>query len=80
MFPLHKVVSAVFINIYQLISWLFLLPSQIRETVLTFVSQTGAHQELLKTKCLEHLKQLVVLHGQPDRLKDPMDSLLSQNW
>lgn len=66
-------------NLHQVISQPCLLLSQIRETVLTFISDTGAHQKLLKTKYFNHLKQLVVLHGQPDHLKDLMDCLISQN-
>ncbi|XP_047447768.1 kinetochore-associated protein 1 [Mugil cephalus] len=55
------------------------IPSQIRETVLTFVNQNGQHQKLLKTKHFDHLKQLIVLHGQPNQVKDLVDYLISQN-
>ncbi|XP_063753413.1 kinetochore-associated protein 1 isoform X2 [Eleginops maclovinus] len=56
------------------------VPSQIRETVLTFISQKGQHQKLLKTKHLKHLKQLIVSSGQPNQVKDLLDCLISQNW
>ncbi|KAK5871517.1 hypothetical protein PBY51_004396 [Eleginops maclovinus] len=55
------------------------VPSQIRETVLTFISQKGQHQKLLKTKHLKHLKQLIVSSGQPNQVKDLLDCLISQN-
>ncbi|KAM9858247.1 kinetochore-associated protein 1 [Aulostomus maculatus] len=55
------------------------IPSQIRETVLTFISQNGLHQKLLKTKHFKHLKQLVVSSGQPNQVKDLVDYLISQN-
>ncbi|XP_056888450.1 kinetochore-associated protein 1 [Takifugu flavidus] len=55
------------------------IPSQISKTVLTFVSNTGAHQKLLKTQYFKHLKQLVVLDAQPHQLKDLMDCLISHN-
>ncbi|KAM3610515.1 uncharacterized protein V6R79_005093 [Siganus canaliculatus] len=55
------------------------IPSQIRETVLTFVSENGQHQKLLKTKHFTHLKQLVVSSGQPNHMKDLVDYLISQN-
>ncbi|XP_033947948.1 kinetochore-associated protein 1 [Pseudochaenichthys georgianus] len=55
------------------------LPSQIRETVLTFISEKGQYQKLLKTKHLKHLKQLMVSSGQPRQVKDLLDCLISQN-
>ncbi|XP_018523951.1 kinetochore-associated protein 1 isoform X1 [Lates calcarifer] len=55
------------------------IPSQIRETVLTFISQNGQHQKLLKTKHFKHLKQLMVSSGQPNQVKDLADYLISQN-
>ncbi|XP_070712166.1 kinetochore-associated protein 1-like [Pempheris klunzingeri] len=55
------------------------IPSQIRVTVLTFISQNGQHQKLLKTKHFKHLKQLVVSNGQPNQVKDLVDYLISQN-
>ncbi|XP_059192757.1 kinetochore-associated protein 1 isoform X1 [Centropristis striata] len=55
------------------------VPSQIRETVLTFISQNGQHQKLLKTKHFKHLKQLIVSSGQPNQVKDLVDYLISQN-
>lgn len=57
----------------------YLLISQIRETVLTFISKNGQHQKLLKTKHFKHLKQLIVSSGQPNQVKDLMDYLISQN-
>lgn len=56
-----------------------LLNFQIRETVLTFISQNGQHQKLLKTKHFKHLQQLVVSSGQPRDVKDLMDYLISHN-
>ncbi|XP_029296389.1 kinetochore-associated protein 1 isoform X2 [Cottoperca gobio] len=55
------------------------VPSQIRETVLTFISQNGQHHKLLKTKHLNQLKQLIVSSGQPNQVKDLLDYLISQN-
>ena len=57
----------------------FMTP-QIRETVLTFISQNGLHQKLMETKHFHHLKQLVVSNGQPNQVKDLVDYLISQNW
>lgn len=53
---------------------------QIRETVLTFISQNGQHHKLSKTKHFKHLKQLIVASGQPNQVKDLVDYLISQNW
>ncbi|XP_071339118.1 kinetochore-associated protein 1 isoform X1 [Trachinotus anak] len=55
------------------------IPSQIRETVLTFISQNGQHQKLLKTKHFKYLKQLMVSSGQPNQVKNLVDYLISQN-
>lgn len=55
------------------------IPSQIRETVLRFISQNGQHQKLMKTKYFVHLKQLVVSSGQPDQVKQLVECLISQN-
>ncbi|KAM6945162.1 kinetochore-associated protein 1 isoform 1-T1 [Lycodopsis pacificus] len=55
------------------------VPSQIRETVLTFISQNGQHQKLLKTKHFKHLKQLIVSSGRPNQVKELVDYLISQN-
>ncbi|XP_030272722.1 kinetochore-associated protein 1 isoform X1 [Sparus aurata] len=55
------------------------IPSQVRETVLTFISENGQHQKLLKTKHFQHLKQLIVSNGQPNQVKDLVDYLISQN-
>ncbi|XP_029017996.1 kinetochore-associated protein 1 isoform X2 [Betta splendens] len=54
------------------------IPSQIKETVLTFIIQTGQHK-LLKTKHLKHLKQLMVSCGEPNQVKDLVDYLIGQN-
>ncbi|XP_026177601.1 kinetochore-associated protein 1 isoform X2 [Mastacembelus armatus] len=54
-------------------------PSKIRESVLTFISQNGQHQKLFKTKHFKHLKQFIMLSGQPDQVKDLVDYLISQN-
>ncbi|XP_029915466.1 kinetochore-associated protein 1 isoform X2 [Myripristis murdjan] len=55
------------------------VPSQIRETVLTFISQNGQHPKLFKTKHFKHLKQLIVSSGEPNQLKHLVDYLISQN-
>ncbi|XP_056274414.1 kinetochore-associated protein 1 isoform X3 [Pseudoliparis swirei] len=55
------------------------VPSQIRETVLTFISQNGQHQKVLKTKHFKHLKQLVVSSGRPNQVKELVDYLITQN-
>uniref|UniRef100_A0A7N6AI84 Kinetochore associated 1 n=1 Tax=Anabas testudineus TaxID=64144 RepID=A0A7N6AI84_ANATE len=46
------------------------IPSQVTETVLTFISQNGQHHKLLKTKHFKHLKQLIVANGKPNQVKD----------
>lgn len=53
---------------------------QVRETVLTFVSQSGQHQKLLKTKHFKHLKQLIVSSGRLNQVKELVEYLISQNW
>ncbi|KAF0033894.1 hypothetical protein F2P81_013960 [Scophthalmus maximus] len=55
------------------------IPSQVKETVLTFINQNGQHQKLLQTKYFKHLKQLMVSSGQPHQVKDLVDYLISQN-
>nr|XP_020458071.1 kinetochore-associated protein 1 [Monopterus albus] len=55
------------------------IPSQIRESVLTFISESRQHHRLLKTKHFEHLKQLIVSSGRPNQVKDLVDYLVSQN-
>uniref|UniRef100_A0A3P9QBQ0 Kinetochore associated 1 n=1 Tax=Poecilia reticulata TaxID=8081 RepID=A0A3P9QBQ0_POERE len=55
------------------------IPSQIRETVLQFISQNGQHQKVMKTKHFAQLKQLVVSSGQPNQLKELVECLISQN-
>ncbi|TKS78652.1 Kinetochore-associated protein 1 [Collichthys lucidus] len=55
------------------------IPSQVRDTVLTFINENGHHQKLLKTKHFKHLKQLVVSSSQPNQVKDLVDYLISQN-
>ncbi|XP_026199732.1 kinetochore-associated protein 1 isoform X2 [Anabas testudineus] len=55
------------------------IPSQVTETVLTFISQNGQHHKLLKTKHFKHLKQLIVANGKPNQVKDLVDYLISQN-
>uniref|UniRef100_A0AAQ4PH06 Kinetochore associated 1 n=1 Tax=Gasterosteus aculeatus aculeatus TaxID=481459 RepID=A0AAQ4PH06_GASAC len=55
------------------------VPSQVRETVLTFVSQSGQHQKLLKTKHFKHLKQLIVSSGRLNQVKELVEYLISQN-
>ncbi|XP_037536314.1 kinetochore-associated protein 1 [Nematolebias whitei] len=55
------------------------VPSQVRETVLTFMSQNGQLLKLVKTKHLDHLKQLVVSRAQPNQVKVLVDYLISHN-
>ncbi|CAL8347314.1 unnamed protein product [Lota lota] len=55
------------------------IPSQVRETVLMFLSQKGQHQKVLKTKHFEDLKVLVVSRGQANQARDLVDFLISQN-
>lgn len=52
---------------------------QIRETVLTFISQNEQYQKLLETKQFKHLKQLMVSSGQPNQVKD-LDYPINQKW
>ncbi|XP_041792351.1 kinetochore-associated protein 1 isoform X1 [Chelmon rostratus] len=55
------------------------IPSQIRETVLSFISENGQHQKLFKTKHFKSLKRLVVSSGQPTQVKNLVDYMISQN-
>uniref|UniRef100_A0A1A8M8V5 Kinetochore associated 1 n=2 Tax=Nothobranchius pienaari TaxID=704102 RepID=A0A1A8M8V5_9TELE len=55
------------------------IPSQIRQTVLTFITQNRQHQKLIKTKHFNHLKQFIVTSGQPNQVKDLVNCLISQN-
>uniref|UniRef100_A0A3Q3GR72 Kinetochore associated 1 n=1 Tax=Kryptolebias marmoratus TaxID=37003 RepID=A0A3Q3GR72_KRYMA len=56
------------------------VPSQVRDTVLTFMCGKGQLQKLIKTKHFSRLKQLVVSSGQPNQVKDLVDYLISHNW
>ncbi|KAK0138145.1 Kinetochore-associated protein 1 [Merluccius polli] len=56
------------------------IPSQVRETVLTFISQNEQHQKVLKTKHFEDLKELVVSRGQTNQARDLVNFLITQNW
>ncbi|XP_041855994.1 kinetochore-associated protein 1 isoform X1 [Melanotaenia boesemani] len=55
------------------------IPSQIRETVLTFISQNGQYQKLMKTKHFNHLKQFIMSRGHPNQVKELADYLTTQN-
>ncbi|XP_017269121.1 kinetochore-associated protein 1 [Kryptolebias marmoratus] len=55
------------------------VPSQVRDTVLTFMCGKGQLQKLIKTKHFSRLKQLVVSSGQPNQVKDLVDYLISHN-
>ncbi|KAK2837222.1 hypothetical protein Q5P01_014434 [Channa striata] len=55
------------------------IPSQIRETVLTFISQNGQQQKVLKTKHFKHLKRLIISGGNPNQVKDLVQCLINQN-
>lgn len=55
------------------------IPSQIRETTLTFIARNGQHQQLINTKHFQHLKHLLVSNGQKDQVKDLVEVLISQN-
>uniref|UniRef100_A0A3Q2NPQ3 Kinetochore associated 1 n=1 Tax=Fundulus heteroclitus TaxID=8078 RepID=A0A3Q2NPQ3_FUNHE len=46
------------------------IPSQIRGTVLKFIGRHGQHQQLMKTKHFDRLKQLVASGGQPGQVKE----------
>uniref|UniRef100_A0A3Q2TXU1 Kinetochore associated 1 n=1 Tax=Fundulus heteroclitus TaxID=8078 RepID=A0A3Q2TXU1_FUNHE len=56
------------------------IPSQIRGTVLKFIGRHGQHQQLMKTKHFDRLKQLVASGGQPGQVKELVEFLISQNW
>ncbi|MEQ2235438.1 hypothetical protein ILYODFUR_002347 [Ilyodon furcidens] len=58
---------------------LAVIPSQIRETVLRFISQNGQHQKLMKTKHFNDLKQLIVSSGHPSQVKELVECLIRQN-
>ncbi|XP_034548642.1 kinetochore-associated protein 1 isoform X2 [Notolabrus celidotus] len=55
------------------------IPSQIRDTVITFISQNGQHHKVVKTKHFKHLKQFVVSGEKLHQVKDLVDFLISQN-
>ncbi|KAG7223406.1 hypothetical protein INR49_015509 [Caranx melampygus] len=55
------------------------IPSQVKETVLTFISQNGQYQKLLTTKHFKDLKKFMVSSGQPKQVKSLADYLISQN-
>ncbi|XP_035999642.1 kinetochore-associated protein 1 [Fundulus heteroclitus] len=55
------------------------IPSQIRATVLKFIGRHGQHQQLMKTKHFDRLKQLVASGGQPGQVKELVEFLISQN-
>ncbi|XP_030225552.1 kinetochore-associated protein 1 [Gadus morhua] len=55
------------------------IPSQVRETVLMFLNQSGQQQKVLKTRHFEDLKALVVSRGQTHQARDLVDFLISQN-
>ncbi|XP_064209384.1 kinetochore-associated protein 1 [Anguilla rostrata] len=55
------------------------VPSQIKETVLTFVCQSGQYEPLVKTRLFPLLKQHVTSSGRHSEVKDLVDHLLSRN-
>ncbi|KAJ8380268.1 hypothetical protein SKAU_G00010460 [Synaphobranchus kaupii] len=55
------------------------MPSQIQETVLTFVCQNGHYDKLIKSKLFPLLKQHVTSSGHHNKVKDLVDYLLSRN-
>ncbi|XP_019741350.1 kinetochore-associated protein 1 [Hippocampus comes] len=55
------------------------IPSQIRETVLTYMTQHGQHVKLVKTNHFTHMKKLMVTSGQPDQVKDLINHLINHN-
>ncbi|XP_075882024.1 kinetochore-associated protein 1 [Nelusetta ayraudi] len=56
------------------------IPAQVRESVLKFISQNRQYQNLLKTKHLKHLQQLMVSSGEQQQLKDLMEQQNNHNF
>uniref|UniRef100_A0A673YPM6 Kinetochore associated 1 n=1 Tax=Salmo trutta TaxID=8032 RepID=A0A673YPM6_SALTR len=56
------------------------VPSQIRDTVLTFICQNGQYQKLWKTKHFNLLKQHIVSSGDSNQVKNLVDYLISHSW
>ncbi|XP_061622950.1 kinetochore-associated protein 1 isoform X2 [Phyllopteryx taeniolatus] len=55
------------------------IPSQVRETVLTYMIQHGQHSKLVKTNHFTHLKKFMVTSRQTDKVKDLIKDLINHN-
>ncbi|KAG7480993.1 hypothetical protein MATL_G00062040 [Megalops atlanticus] len=55
------------------------IPSQIKETVLTFVCENGHYDKLVKTKYFPLLRQHIALCGHHNQVKDLVNYLTSRN-
>ncbi|XP_049618952.1 kinetochore-associated protein 1 isoform X1 [Syngnathus scovelli] len=55
------------------------IPSQIRDTVLTYMMQHDQHVHLVKTNHFTHMKKLMAINGQPEKVKDLINYLISHN-
>ncbi|XP_018608327.2 kinetochore-associated protein 1 [Scleropages formosus] len=54
------------------------IPSEIKETVLTFVYQNGHHEKLLKTKLFPHFCLYMASKGHYNQVKDMVEYLISR--
>nr|XP_057927381.1 kinetochore-associated protein 1 [Doryrhamphus excisus] len=55
------------------------IPSQIRDTVLSFIIQHGQHSKLVKSKHFSRLKEFMVTNGQPEQMEDMANYLVNIN-
>ncbi|KAK7933078.1 hypothetical protein WMY93_003974 [Mugilogobius chulae] len=55
------------------------IPSQIRETVLGFISQSGQQQKLIQTKHFPHLRHLLLSHGHAQQVRELVECLAAHN-
>ncbi|XP_061674025.1 kinetochore-associated protein 1 isoform X2 [Syngnathoides biaculeatus] len=55
------------------------IPSQVRETLLTYMIQHGQHSKLVKTNHFTHLKKFMIASRQTDKVKDLIKDLINRN-
>lgn len=53
------------------------IPSQIRDTVLTFLCENGQQQKIIKTRHMVHLRDLLLSQGQYPQVKETVQCLLT---
>ncbi|XP_033828339.1 kinetochore-associated protein 1 [Periophthalmus magnuspinnatus] len=55
------------------------IPSKIRDTVLSFISQSGQQQKLIKTRHFAHLRHLILSHGHTQEVRQLVKCLVNHN-